>query len=51
MLAIELNAFNVLKCFVIRLGYQIWIDSLKHMSTPLGILHVPIAGRTMKIVS
>ena len=51
MLAIELNAFSVPKCFAVRLGYQIQISSLKHVSAPLGILHMSIIRRTMKIVS
>ena len=51
MLAIKLNAFNAQKCFVKKLEYQIWIDFLKHMNTFLGILLVPIAERTMKIIN
>ena len=51
MLAIKLNAFGVLKCFAVKLGCQIQIDFLKCVSAFLGIFHMSIAGRTMKIVS
>ena len=51
MFAIKLNAFDAQKYFVGKPEYQIQIGSFKHVSAFLGILHVPIAEKTTKIVS
>ena len=51
MFAIKLNIFNVQKYFIEKPEYQIQISSLKHINAFLGILHMPIAERTTKIIS